>query len=82
MNIQNLKHDVSASLAGDRFTTARLGHLMLKRLGPGRKSAYDEAYNAVRVLMARGFVVRVGRGLYQLTELGAAWCGAANVAKP
>lgn len=79
MNIQNLKHDVSGSLAGDRFTTARLGHLILKRLGPRRKSAYDEAYNAVRLLMERGFVVRVGRGLYQLTELGTVWCGAARV---
>lgn len=33
-------------------------------------------------LLKRGYAVRLEKGLYQLTELGAAWCGAANVANP
>lgn len=35
----------------------------------------------VRRCIAKGYLKHIGRGEYQLTELGAAWCGAANVAK-
>jgi len=36
----------------------------------------------IRRCLPKGYLKKVGHGEYQLTELGVAWCGAANVTKP
>lgn len=51
----------------------------------GRIPKVNETYKGfafIRCWMQSGYLVRVRKDDYQLTTLGAAWCGAANVANP
>lgn len=81
MNENERKADLIEALIDDRrLTKARLGAVLLKRLPPHRTNAYDHAHWAVEWMVRRKYIIRVKRGLYQLTDLGAAWCGADNVA--
>ncbi len=74
-----LKITVERSLYANRVIQSRD---VLKVLN-GRIPRTSEVYKGfafIRVWMARGYLVKVKKDDYQLTELGAAWCGAARVA--
>lgn len=70
---------VTGGVAGRSFTTSTLGSALVTYIGLF-KNRYDYAYMTSVRLEQKGYTLKIGRGLYQLTELGAAWCGAARVA--
>lgn len=56
---------------------------MRRRIKPYLMAGQSDVFHLntlIKRCVADGAIVRVGRGRYQLTELGAAWCGAARVA--
>jgi hypothetical protein len=72
-----------------RLSSDDLGRLvyaeMRRRIKPYLMLGQSDVFHLNTLLkrcLAESFIVMVGRGRYRLTELGADWCGAANVAKP
>lgn len=49
----------------------------------GLELSHNKAYYQIVKAVSSGYLVKIHpSGVWKLTELGAAWCGAANVAKP
>lgn len=76
-----LKTTVERSLYANRVIQSRDVFKVLNGRIP-KNNETRKGFAFISVWVARGYLVRVRRDDYQLTELGTAWCGAANVAKP